>query len=68
MTKMTREEAREALGLTELDEVLKTGLEEYKDAEVLLLEVTKDNEEIIRIKLNLKAIDTLLRLHDYYNE
>ena len=62
---MSRAEARETLGITALDEVCKDGLEDLKQAEVRLLEYTKDQEEQIRIKTTIKAINTLLKLKDY---
>ena len=62
---MSGAKARETLGLAVYDTPLKAGLEGFKAAEVKLLEVTKDEEEQKRIKLYIKAIDTLLKLGDY---
>lgn len=62
---MSRAEARETLGITALDEVCKDGLESLKQAEVRLLEYTKDQSEQSRIKITIKAINTLLKLKDY---
>lgn len=65
---MSREKARETLGLAVFDTPLKEGLENLRVAEVRLLEVTKDEEEQKRIKSVIKAIDTLLKLGDYDEE
>lgn len=62
---MSRTEARELLGITTLDTVLKEGLESLKYAEERLLEYTKDKEERIRLKMVIKACSTLLQLKDY---
>ena len=62
---MSRQEAREVLGIEYLDEVCKDGLESLKECEIRLLEYTKDKNEQQRIKLWLRAINTLLKLHDY---
>lgn len=65
---MSKELARETLGLAEYDTPLKKGLEDYKVAEMRLLEVTKDEEERKRIKTCIKAINTLLKLGDFEEE
>jgi len=62
---MSRAEAREVLGITELDEVLKEGLESLRDCEQRLLEYTKDQQEKARIKEVIKACNTLLKLKAY---
>lgn len=62
---MSRQEAREVLGIEEFDEVLKAGLEDLKYCEQRLLEYTKDKSEQQRIKQWIKAINTLLKLKDY---
>ena len=62
---MSRQEAREVLGIEEMDEVLKAGLEDLRYCELRLLEYTKDKNEQQRIKQWVKAINTLLKLKDY---
>ena len=64
---MGKTEAREVLGITAMDEVLKSGLENYKESLIKLLEVTNknDKEERARIRLNIKAINILLREKAY---
>ena len=66
---MSKATAKEVLGITEFDEVLKSGLENYKDALIKMLELVKeDKEERARIRLNIKAINILLRDHEYVEE
>lgn len=65
---MTKSKARDLLGLRPTDVCLKEGLESLKQCEVELYKRTLDTQERKRIKLWVKAIDTLLKSEDYYKE